>query len=65
MTSTFRRCAPEFELLDGGGAEGVARGEQRGFVLRLDVVRELGGRGGLAGAVHADDGNDRRAARRL
>jgi len=33
-------------LLDGGGAEGVARGQQRGLFLRLNQVRELGGRGG-------------------
>ena len=51
--------APEFELLDGGGAEGVARGEQRGFFLRLNQVRELGAGRGLARAVDADDGNDR------
>jgi len=27
----LKACAPEFELLDGGGAKGVARSEQRGF----------------------------------
>lgn len=26
-------CAPKFELFNGGGAKGVARGEQRGFLL--------------------------------
>ena len=55
--------APKFELFDGRSAEGVARSEQHGFLLRLDVVRELGGGRGLARAVHADDGNHRRAAR--
>jgi hypothetical protein len=28
--------APEFELLDRGGAEGVARGQQRGVAARLN-----------------------------
>ena len=61
MTSTFKRVAPQFDLLDGRRAKRVARGEQHGFFLRLNQVRQLGGGGGLAGAVHADDGNHRRA----
>jgi hypothetical protein len=45
--------APFGELLDGGRAEGVARGEQHRLALRLEELRELGDRRGLAGAVHA------------
>ena len=58
----FEAGAPEFELFDGGGAEGVARGEQRGLFLRLNQVRELGAGRGLARAVDADDGDNGWAA---
>ena len=57
--------APQFQLLDRRRAKRVARGEQRGFFLRLDEMRELRARRRLARAVHADDGNNRRAARRF
>ena len=57
---------PQFELLDGGGAKGVACGEQRGLLLRLDKrCAELFGGRGLARAVEPDDGDDGRAARGL
>ena len=54
--------APELDLLDGGGAEGVARGEQHGLAPAPGQVGQLGGGGGLAGAVDADDGDDGGAA---
>ena len=58
----IQTLSPEFELLNRGGAEGVAGGEQRGLAARLNQVRELGARGCLAGAVDAYDGDDRRTA---
>ena len=65
MTSIFRRVSPQFDLLDRRRAKGVARGEQRGFFLRLNKMRELGAGGGLARAVDADDGNHGRTSRGL
>jgi hypothetical protein len=50
--------APRLELLDGGGAEGIA-GSYDYFLAVLAVgLGELGDAGGLAGAVHADDEDD-------
>ena len=47
--------APDLELVDGGGAEGVA-GRQHDRAAELLVVGDqLGDRGGLADAVDADD----------
>ena len=54
----FQARAPELELLDGSGTEGVAGGENDGLPLPLQQVRELRGGGGLARAVDADDGDD-------
>ena len=46
---------PFGELLDGGGAEGVAGGQQHRLAqLLLEVPGELADGRGLAGAVHAD-----------
>ena len=50
--------APDFQLLDGGGAKGIGSGQQNGLALRPQQMRQLADRGGLAGAVHADDQND-------
>ena len=56
MTGTSEPLAPDLELVDGGGAEGVAGGEQdRCGRSVLVVVGELGDRGRLADAVDADD----------
>jgi hypothetical protein len=50
--------APDGQLLAGGGAEGVAGGEQHRFALRLEVLGQLADGGGLARAVHAGDHDD-------
>ena len=54
----FETFAPELELFDGGGAKRVASGQEGRLTARLDQVRQLGGGGGFARAVDADDGND-------
>ena len=46
--------APDLQLLDRGGAEGVAGGEQHAIILLLEPVAELADGGGLARAVDAD-----------
>ncbi|MCY1414227.1 hypothetical protein D9M71_296700 [compost metagenome] len=46
--------APHLQLLDGGGAEGVAGGEHDLPALQLQLLRQLADGGGLADAVHAD-----------
>ena len=53
--------APDLELLDRRGAEGVAGGEQDAIILFLQPVAELADRGGLARAVDADHQDDVRA----
>jgi hypothetical protein len=55
--------APEFDLLNRRRAEGVARRQQGGLPARLDQVRQLGGGGGLAGAVDADNRYHRQPSR--
>ena len=51
------RCAdplaPDLELLDGGGPEGVAGGEHHRQALLAEFLGKLADGGGLAGAVHA------------
>src|SRR3954452_16420138 len=47
--------APDGELLDGGGAEGVARRDEDLLAVVLEAVGELGDRGRLARAVDARD----------
>ena len=54
--------APDLELLDGGGAEGVARGQQDAVAVALKSMGELADGGGLADAVDADHQNDEGAA---
>src|SRR5208282_1681477 len=49
---------PDLELLDRGGAEGVARAQHHGETLLLVEAGELADRRGLAGAVHADHEDD-------
>ncbi len=49
---------PDFELLDGGGAEGVGGAEQDGLAFAAVHGGELAAGGGLAGAVHADHHDD-------
>src|SRR5690606_15822338 len=47
--------APDLELADGAGAEGVAGAEEDLLVLVAERLAELGDAGGLAGAVDAGD----------
>ncbi len=47
--------AERLELVGGGGTVGVAGGEKRLAPLALEQVGELGRRGGLAGALEADE----------
>ena len=54
--------APHFELIDGRGAERVGGGEHDAQALALELMRHLGGGGGLAGAVHPDHQEHMRAA---
>ncbi len=49
---------PDGELLDGGGSEGIAGGEDDFFVLGGEVGGEFGDGGGFAGAVDAGDHDD-------
>ncbi len=51
---------PDFQLLDGGGAERVARRQQHALVLIAQVLGDLGDAGGLARAVDARHEDDRR-----
>ncbi len=53
--------APDLQLLDRGGAEGVAGGKQDAIILLLEPMAELADRGRLAGAVDADHQDDVRA----
>ena len=57
----FQPLAPEFELFDRGGAEGVARGEQRDLSACLEPMRELGAGRGFSRAVDTHDREHRRA----
>jgi len=50
----FEALRPGLELLDGGGAEGVAGGDEHGLALPLERPGELRGRGRFARAVDAD-----------
>ncbi len=54
---------PHLELLDGGGAEGVAGGEHHAAALAGAAPRQLADGGGLARAVHADHQDDERPLR--
>ena len=56
---------PDFELLDGGGAEGVGGAEQHATVLGGEVRGELARGGGFAGAVDPDHHDDFRARLRV
>ena len=55
--------APDLQLLDRGGAEGVAGGEQDAIILLLQPMAELADGGRLAGAVDADHQDDVRAGK--
>ena len=48
---------PHLQLLDGGGAEGIAGGEHDLLALTLQLLGQLADGGGLAHAVHADHKN--------
>ena len=50
-------CSPQVQLLDGGGSKRVARGQHRTAAVGLHTVGQFGRRGGLAGAVYADQRN--------
>ena len=55
--------APDGELGDGGGAEGVAGGDHHFLAFVLAIFGELGDGGRLAGAVDAGDHDDGGPAR--
>ena len=46
--------APDLQLLDGGGAEGITGGQHHRFALVLEAARQLADGGGLADAVDPD-----------
>ena len=46
---------PDGELLNRGSAESIGRGKKDGVTIALEVMRELGGRSGFAGAIDAND----------
>src|SRR6476660_4365469 len=48
-----RALRPHLELLDGGGAEGVAGGQQHAAAFAGAAPRQLADGGGLARAVHS------------
>jgi len=51
-------AGPDFELLDGCGAEGVGCAEEDGSALCGEEGGELAGGGGFSGAVDADHHDD-------
>ena len=51
-------CAPGFELVGGGRAEGVGRAHHDLLVFGHEQSSQFAGRGGLAGAVDADHDDD-------
>ena len=55
--------APDFELVNGRGAEGVGRGDEHFAAALLVIVGHFADAGGLAGAVDADDHDDGEQAR--
>src|SRR5207247_2224321 len=59
-----KALAPKLDLLDGRGAKSVARREDRRMILGLEELGQFGGGGGFAGAIDADDGDDREAGGR-
>ena len=63
MTGRPRALAPDLELLDRRGAEGVAGRQHQGVPFRLELLRELADGGGLAGAVDADHQDHERLLR--
>ena len=50
--------AQRLQLVGGGGTVHVSGDEQRGMVLLLQAVGQLGGRSGLAGALQAHEHDD-------
>ncbi len=50
-----RALGPDGELLGGGGAKSVARGEDHFLSLLVQAIRQFADGGGFAGAVDADD----------
>ena len=57
--------APDLELVDGGGAEGVAGRQHHGAAFGAELGRELADGRGLAGAVDPDDEDDEGLLRRI
>ena len=49
---------PDFELFDGGGAEGIGGGQEDRFPFVVEAAGEFAGGGGFAGTVDADHHND-------
>ena len=58
MTGDLRPLAPDLQLLDRRGAKSVAGGEHYALSFSAKASGELADRGGLAGAVDADDEDD-------
>ena len=59
----FGALAPDLQLLDGGGAKGIAGRQHHLAAFGGKFCRELADGGGLAGAVDADHENDERLLR--
>ena len=53
---------PDVQLLGGGGAEGVARGQHHLAAFTREPLCQLADAGGLARAVHAHDHDDERTS---
>lgn len=49
---------PDFELFDGGGAEGIGGGDENSFAFVVEAAGEFAGGGGFAGSVYADHHDD-------
>jgi len=56
----LQSLAPALELLDGGGAEGIGGGEDDRVAALGEPECELGGGGGFASAIDADDEDHKR-----
>ena len=61
----FGPLAPDLQLLDGGGAKGIAGGQHHLAAFGGEFGRQFADGGGLAGPVDADHENDERLLRRV
>ena len=65
ITSAPGALAPDLELIDGGGAKGVAGRQHHLAAFGAEFRRELADGRGLAGAVDADNQDHERLVRRI